>query len=61
MRKFYFLVIACIFISCKKETPKVIPVKKATPPPTIILSDERKVSIDTALINVFKSKTLEEF
>lgn len=60
MRKIYFLIIACIFISCKKET-KVIPVKKTTPPPTIILSDERKVSIDTALISTFKSKTLQEF
>ena len=60
MRKFYFLIIACIFISCKKEAPKAIPVK-ATSPPTIILSDERKVSIDTALISTFKSKTLGEF
>jgi murein L,D-transpeptidase YcbB/YkuD len=61
MRKLYFLIIACIFISCKKETPKVIPAKTTTPPPAIILTDERKVSIDTALINTFKSKTLGEF
>ena len=48
-------------MSCKKEEPKIIPVKKTIPPPAIILTDERKVSIDTALIGVFKSKTLEEF
>jgi len=60
MKKLYFLLIACAFISCKKE-PKIIPVKKTAPPPEIILTDERKVSIDTALIGVFKSKTLLEF
>lgn len=61
MRKFYFLIIACAFISCKKEDPKVIPVKKVLPPPAIILTDERTVPVDTALINTFKSKTLAEF
>jgi len=60
MRKIYFLLLICIFISCKKEEPKVIRVKK-TPPPAIILTDERKVAIDTALINVFKSETLKQF
>ncbi|MEZ0129816.1 peptidoglycan-binding protein, partial [Flavobacterium sp. LBUM151] len=60
MKKLYFLLVICIFISCKKEEPKVIRVKK-TPPPAIILTDERKVAVDTALINVFKSETLKQF
>ena len=60
MNKLYFLLFICVFISCKKETPKVIRVKK-TPPPAIILTDERKVAIDTALINIFKSETLKQF
>ncbi|MDL2144995.1 L,D-transpeptidase family protein [Flavobacterium tructae] len=60
MKNFYFLFIICLFISCKKEAPKVIPVvKKAAP--AIILTDERKVSIDTALIGTFKSETLKLF
>ena len=61
MRNIYFLIILSIFVCCKKEEPKVIPVKKATPPPAIILTDERTVSIDTTLIGIFKSKTLQEF
>lgn len=47
-------------MSCKKETPKPTPViKKAVP--AIILTDERKVEIDTALIGTFKSETLKQF
>ena len=47
MKNFYFLFIICLFISCKKEAPKAIPVvKKAAP--AIILTDERKVEIDKA-------------
>lgn len=64
MKKLYFLLVICIFVSCKKDTPKAIPivVKKTTPPPpAIILTDERKVLIDTALINSFKSETLQQF
>jgi len=60
MKKLYFLLAVCIFISCKKEEPKMKPVvvKKA---PAIILTDERKVEIDTALLNTFKSETLKQF
>ncbi|MEN2401579.1 L,D-transpeptidase family protein [Flavobacterium sp. MC2016-06] len=60
MKKLYFLLVLCILVSCKKETPKVVPVK-TTPPPAIILTDERKVQIDTAKINAFKSETLKQF
>ncbi|TDO77859.1 murein L,D-transpeptidase YcbB/YkuD [Flavobacterium chryseum] len=59
MKKLYFLLVICVFISCKKE-PKALP-RKITPPPTIILTDERKVAIDTVLINTFKSETLQQF
>ena len=60
MRKLYFLLVICIFIGCKKDTPKPIPAarKKA---PAILLTDERKVQIDTALISTFKSETLKQF
>lgn len=60
MNKLYFLLILCILFSCKKETLKV-PVKKAVRPPALILTDERKVQIDTALLNTFKSETLIQF
>ena len=60
MKKLYFLLVICVFISCKKEEPKAIP-RKITPPPAIILTDERKVAIDTVLINTFKSETLKQF
>ncbi|WP_347050560.1 L,D-transpeptidase family protein [Flavobacterium olei] len=60
MKKLYYLVVICIFIGCKKDTPKDTPiVKKSTP--AIILTDERKVEIDTALLNTFKSETLKQF
>ncbi|WP_264552193.1 L,D-transpeptidase family protein [Flavobacterium sp. N2038] len=60
MNKLYFLLVICIFIGCKKDTPKITPiVKKKTP--IIILTDERKVQIDTAKINIFKSETLKQF
>ena len=60
MKKFYLLLVLCSLISCKKDTPKIIPVvvKKA---PAIILTDERTVQIDTALIGTFKSETLKQF
>ena len=47
-------------MSCKKDTPKIVPVVKKTAP-AIILTDERKVTIDTALIGTFKSETLKQF
>jgi murein L,D-transpeptidase YcbB/YkuD len=59
MKKLYFLLIISILISCKKESPK-IPVKTVSTP-AIILTDERKVQIDTATINAFKSETLKQF
>ena len=60
MRKFYLLLVLCSLISCKKDTPKTTPVvvKKT---PAIILTDERTVQIDTALIGTFKSETLKQF
>ncbi|RED22019.1 murein L,D-transpeptidase YcbB/YkuD [Flavobacterium cutihirudinis] len=60
MRKLYFLLAICLFIGCKKDTPKIIPIVKKKAP-LIILSDERKVQIDTATINTFKSETLKQF
>ncbi|RZJ49815.1 MAG: peptidoglycan-binding protein [Flavobacterium sp.] len=60
MKKLYFLFIICILISCKKESPKVA-AKNTTTPPAIILTDERKVQIDTATINIYKSETLKAF
>ncbi|MFW0738516.1 L,D-transpeptidase family protein [Flavobacterium sp. T12S277] len=60
MKNFYFLLVIYLFVGCKKDAPKIIPVvKKATP--AIILTDERKVSIDTAFIGTFKSETLKQF
>lgn len=60
MKKLYFLLVISLFIGCKKELPKVVPVVVKKAPP-IILTDERKVQIDTATINVFKSETLKQF
>jgi len=60
MNKLYFLLVICIFIGCKKETPKPVAVVKKTAP-AIILTDERKVAIDTALIGSFKSEPLKQF
>lgn len=60
MKKFYSLVVICIFMGCKKEAPKPSPVIKKTVP-AIILTDERKVEIDTATISTFKSETLKQF
>ena len=47
-------------MGCKKDTPKPVPAapKKA---PAIILTDERKVDIDTAIIGAYKSETLKQF
>lgn len=47
-------------MSCKKDSPKPTPVIKK-PVPAIILTDERKVEIDTAAIGTFKSETLKQF
>lgn len=60
MRKLYFFLLVLSLISCKKEAPKQAPaaVKKAPP---IILTDERKVEVDTALLSTFKSETLKQF
>lgn len=61
MKKLYFLLVICIFIGCKKETPKIIPAVVKRAAPAIILTDERKVQIDTALLSTFKSETLKQF
>lgn len=59
MNKLYFFLIICFLISCKKEVPKTkLPSKKI---PAIIITDERTVEIDTALISSFKSETLKQF
>ncbi|WJS96461.1 L,D-transpeptidase family protein [Flavobacterium johnsoniae] len=60
MKKLYFLLVICIVVGCKKDTPKPVPAapKKA---PAIILTDERKVDIDTAIIGAYKSETLKQF
>jgi len=60
MKKLYFLLVICIVMGCKKDTPKPVPAapKKA---PAIILTDERKVDIDTAIIGAYKSETLKQF
>ncbi|CAM3617088.1 L,D-transpeptidase family protein [Flavobacterium chungbukense] len=60
MKKLYFLLVICIIAGCKKDMPKPVPAapKKA---PAIILTDERKVDIDTAIIGSYKSETLKQF
>lgn len=60
MKKLYFLLVICIIVGCKKDAPKPVPAapKKA---PAIILTDERKVDIDTAIIGAYKSETLKQF
>lgn len=59
MNKLYFFLILCFLISCKKEASKLkLPPKKI---PAIIITDERTVEIDTALISSFKSETLKQF
>lgn len=59
MNKLYFCLILLALTNCKKEEAPVE--KKATKAPPIILTDERKVLIDTAVINSFKSKNLQLF
>ncbi|UUF16309.1 MULTISPECIES: L,D-transpeptidase family protein [Flavobacterium] len=60
MRKLYFLLLVLSLISCKKDAPKPAPVAVKKAPP-IILTDERKVEVDTALLSTFKSETLKQF
>ncbi|HEY1193457.1 L,D-transpeptidase family protein [Flavobacterium sp.] len=60
MKKLYSLVVICIFVSCKKEAPKPAPATKKTVP-AILLTDERKVDVDTATLSTFKSETLKQF
>ncbi|MTH16267.1 L,D-transpeptidase family protein [Flavobacterium sp. LC2016-01] len=60
MRKLYFFLAICIFIGCKKDEPKIIPVVKKKAP-AIILTNERSVEIDTAAIGAYKSETLKQF
>lgn len=60
MKKLYSLVVICIFVSCKKEAPKPAPAIKKTVP-AILLTDERKVDVDTATLSTFKSETLKQF
>lgn len=60
MNKLYFIILLSIVISCKKEE-KVIPIKKTEPLPAIIQTDERKIQLDTSLINSFKSENLQKF
>ena len=59
MNKLYFCLLLLAFTSCKKEETPLT--KKGIKTPPIILTDERKVAIDTALINSFKSETLPLF
>ncbi|UWY29992.1 L,D-transpeptidase family protein [Flavobacterium sp. TR2] len=60
MKKLYSLVVICLFWGCKKEDPKPAPIVKKKVP-AIILTDERTVEIDTALIGIYKSETLKQF
>ncbi|MBO9586806.1 MAG: L,D-transpeptidase family protein [Flavobacterium sp.] len=60
MKKLYFLVVLCLLVGCKKEDPKPKPIIKKKVP-AIILTDGRKVEIDTAIIGTFKSETLKQF
>jgi len=61
MNKLYFLLVILLFVGCKKDAPKIIPAVVKKTAPAIILTDERKVAIDTALIGTFKSETLKQF
>ncbi|WP_242499223.1 hypothetical protein [Flavobacterium sp. 140616W15] len=60
MNKLYLFILLSIVISCKKEE-KVTPIKKTEPLPAIIQTDERKIQLDTSLINSFKSENLQKF
>lgn len=60
MKKLYSLVVICLFLGCKKEDPKPAPIVKKKVP-AIILTDERTVEIDTALIGTYKNETLKQF
>ncbi|GAA3766206.1 L,D-transpeptidase family protein [Flavobacterium ginsengiterrae] len=60
MRKLYFFLLVCSLISCKKEEPKKNPAATQKTP-EIILTDERTVPVDTALLSTFKSETLKQF
>ncbi|WP_163398235.1 L,D-transpeptidase family protein [Flavobacterium fluviatile] len=59
MNKLYFLLLLCIFVSCKKENQDTPQIQK--PLPAIVITDAKSVSIDTVLINSIKSKTLKQF
>lgn len=61
MNKLYFLLVLFIAFGCKKETPKQKPVTVKKPVPAIILTDERTVEIDTAIIGRYKNETLKQF
>lgn len=60
MNKLYFLLLLCVFISCKKDQKNAVQkTKKALP--AIVITDARTIDIDTALINAYKSETLKQF
>ena len=61
MNKSIFLILIAFFTSCKKE----IPASKATPKPNKVIAvqkiDEKKIAIDTLLIQKYNSKLLSSF
>lgn len=61
MKKIYFIIILAVLISCNKKIPEISDSGNKTTQPAIILTDERTVEIDTAVINSFKSETLKQF
>lgn len=61
MTKFYFLLLLTVFISCNKKISEISDPDIKKGQPAIILTDERIIEIDTAVINSFKSETLKQF
>ena len=61
MKKIYFILICIVFLSCNKKIPEISDTGIKMAQPAIILTDERTVDIDTAVINSFKSETLKQF
>lgn len=62
MEKSYAILLAlAVLVSCNKKIPEISESDAQTNQPEIILSEDRTISIDSALINSFKSKTLKQF
>lgn len=59
MNKLYVLLLLSLFISCKKKNQDIPQIEK--PLPAIVITDAKSISIDTVLINSFKSKMLKQF